>query len=468
MKQNFFVTFRILIFITCLTLCAFFAVFAVNKRKLSLVFTPKYSAESTKDVANPYRGFYEMVGYTLTDDVTAVRTWCDGLSLQSDTNLFLLEVNLLNYRDKDLSANALSGLKLLLSNFRNADKQLILRFLYDWNGTALQSEPDNIKQIISHMKQTADIVNEYKNNIFTMQGIFTGNCGEMNGSNYMSEDDITELMYTLHEVIDPSIYLSVRTPAQLRGIVKSFRPLAYCDPHSGQLGARLGLFNDGMLGSVYDLGTYDDTPFEGIDKYFAAGTREEELEYQNSLCRYVPNGGEAVVANEYNDIDNAVRDLNTMHISYLNNAHDPAVLEKWKSSIYNDINGYEYIAAHLGYRYVITDCKIDFHSFLDTTATLNFTVTNTGFAPAYRKFSTKLIVKNIETNEENIIDVSFNNLGLQSQSSMVLSTELSVRSFAKGTYELSVKMNDDTLSTPVIFANENSNDTTKLGELTIY
>ena len=50
----------------------------------------------------------------------------------------------------------------------------------------------------------------------------------------------------------------------------------------------------------------------------------------------VPNGGEVVLDNKYNDIDNAAKDLASMHVSYLNNAHDLAVINKWKKQTYTD------------------------------------------------------------------------------------------------------------------------------------
>ena len=46
--------------------------------------------------------------------------------------------------------------------------------------------------------------------------------------------------------------------------------------------------------------------------------REEELAFQDVLCSSVPSGGEVIVDNPYNDLENAIADLKTMHVSYLN------------------------------------------------------------------------------------------------------------------------------------------------------
>ena len=148
-------------------------------------------------------------------------------------------------------------------------------------------------------------------------------------------------MEELDQHISSDIYLAVRTPGQLRGILRNRNPLSSTEADNGTLQSRLSLFNDGMLGSVYDLGTYDDTPLQSDSRLEEEGTRSEELLFQYKLCQYVPNGGEVTVDNEYNDLDNAITDLSQMHVSYLNSEHDAAVLNKWKNfHLYRTRNRY--------------------------------------------------------------------------------------------------------------------------------
>ena len=71
-----------------------------------------------------------------------------------------------------------------------------------------------------------------------------------------------------------------------------------------------------------------------------------------------------------------------MHISYLNSEHDPAVLDKWKNSVYHDeasvfdgISGYDYIARHMGYRYVVRNTTLH-------QSRLNIELENVGFPSA--------------------------------------------------------------------------------------
>ena len=192
-----------------------------------------------------------------------------------------------------------------------------------------KAEPSDFYRIKNHIQQVSATVNAHADCIYILQGLFIGNNGEMNNTNYGDIDQMRQLAETLAKNISPSIYLAVRTPAQLRGILYSRTPMAG-QSDEGSLASRLGLFNDGMLGSVYDLGTYDDTPLTSASEFNEQGTRSEELLFQNKLCQYVPNGGEVTIDNKYNNLDNAISDLSTMCVSYLNSDHDLAVLNKWK------------------------------------------------------------------------------------------------------------------------------------------
>ncbi len=191
--------------------------------------------------------------------------------------LVLIEINLAAFRDSRIDRQGLAQIDTILSAWERTGKSIILRFLYDWDGLAVQSEPDSIDIITQHMRDTADIVNRHAGSIYAIQGLFTGNCGEMTGSRYMSSNNIQALARCLASSTLSSIKLAVRTPAQWRTI-----------PHDCSY--RFGLFNDGMTGSVYDLGTYSDRTV--TSDYTSRWARADELAFQNNLCRYAPNGGE--------------------------------------------------------------------------------------------------------------------------------------------------------------------------------
>ena len=131
-------------------------------------------------------------------------------------SLALVEINLKNYRTTEISETGLTQLDDIFTSWSQspANTRLILRFLYDWDGLALAPEPDSLDLILTHIDQVSTLVNRHCDSIYIMQGIFVGSWGEMHGSRFMDEVSVKKLIQHLHDVIDPSIYLSVRTPAQ--------------------------------------------------------------------------------------------------------------------------------------------------------------------------------------------------------------------------------------------------------------
>lgn len=346
-------------------------------------------SESTAKLSNPGGSFYNLTGYLLSEDTSPenlVMRLREDIKACSDEELVLIEINLMNYNDCALSDHALTQIEKILQIWSSQGYRIILRFLYDWDGKSADTEPKDLALIQTHMSQIAPIVNAHAKDIYTMQGIFVGDFAEMHGGSHMDTDSMCTLAKCLDSVIDPDIFLSVRTPAQRRRILDS----AEAFPADSTLAARLGLFNDGMLGSGNDLGTYGDTDRSQSVSLDDHWLREQELEYQDELCRLVPNGGEAVIDNPLNDLDQAIDTLAIMHVSYLNRMHHEEVIDKWRSDtvhtgdVWEGTNGYDYIDAHLGSRYRCAGVSVSpFDCWTDDTATLELTFTNTGFSGFY-------------------------------------------------------------------------------------
>lgn len=434
-----------------LAACCLFS-FLAYLRYLPLTYTPSEYRETSDSLNNPYSGFYHIYGYTLSEEADALSSVPETIQkeLDSDTRLIMLQVNLKNYREKDLSSSALLQLDELLSAFSAINKHMILRFLYDWNGEAALTEPEDLSIIRSHIKQTAEIYNRYADHIYLLQGLFTGNYGEMNNSRYQSAEDITTLARDLADAADPSIFLAVRTPLQWRTITGFTDPLLFLNDTDGPFSSRLGLYNDGMLGSDTDTGTYAD------------GTRASEISFQEALCDFIPNGGEVIISNPHNDSAAALRDLKSMHISYLNADYDMAVLEKWKTTTYHGTDSfsghsyYDYIGAHLGYRYILRSSELTFSPFKDQEAKISLSLENTGFSGSCRPFDFTATLVNSATGERSaiIIPPDTNSRSLKSSETNDIILSLPVRDFEKGTYRLYFSMIDTSSGETIRFAND--------------
>ena len=87
-----------------------------------------------------------------------------------------------------------------------------------------------------------------------------------------------------------------------------------------------------------------------------------------------------------------------MHVTYLNEDYDEAVLEKWASSkaqtedCFDGMDGLSYIRRHLGYRLLLSEVSMQ-HDFWEDTAEITVALQNVGFAPVYKEYEPVLLVK---------------------------------------------------------------------------
>lgn len=424
----------------------------------SYIFT-----ESSRELRNPNRGFYYIYGFQITDEEADYEVLVrDKYRKDKNTCLTMVQINLQAYRESAITEKGLANIDALFSALEGIDKQLIVRFLYDWDGENKQYEPEHLEFVLTHMQQLEEILHKYSHKIFTLQGLFIGNWGEMNGTKHFSNENIQLLAAKLADVTDESTYLAVRTPAQWRATVQLTDWDTGEPAFNRRLAVRLGLFNDGMLGSASDYGTYGTKSAKeaGVLGYWS---REEELAFQEQLCRRVPNGGEVIVDNSYNDFDNAVKDLATMHVTYINRDYDRNVLEKWKKSVvhekscFDGMDGLTYLERHLGYRLLITDVVLE-HNFPDKYFSVDISMKNVGFAPLYKEHQINLYLYS-EVEEQLLVYDMEGDLrelagGNEAEKSKTLHAEIPIKELLQTEYEVYFSVVDVDTGKTLSFANE--------------
>ena len=468
----------IIIIISALGVLSFAAYTYIDSHYFSAAFSPAAFEESTEEINNPYRGMLRLYGYMITDNTYENTYMISEETYEKDSRpyrLILAEINLKEYASGDISDMVLKLIDDIISSWEDTDKALILRFLYDWDGKAMETEPKDINIILRHMEQVAPIVNAHKDRVFCLQGIFVGNTGEMNNSDYMENEKMIALMKKLASCIDPEIFLSVRTPQHYRIITDRMEPVSREEAFTGELPARIGLFNDGMLGSGNDLGTYGDDDLTHSSDVNDKGVRDQEIEFQNELCRYVPNGGEVILYEDsVSDFLNAVHDLPLMHVTYLNSLYDGNVLAKWADTpveeetdpLYAGMSGLDYIERHLGYRYVVTGMDIKRPEPFGDSLQYTLNIKNTGYANAYRRFNI-----NIHLSSENGMEISLpveaDNRLFDSGDTSVVSAAIPKSMLPDGTYDMYLTMKDPDTGEDIIFANDPFSTSVPLGGFTI-
>ena len=408
--------------------------FLIQHRTWAKAVVPVAVREIPDQLSNPDRGGYYIYLFHITDEEkdyeTITRDW---FAQKPDPRLALVEFDIQAYAGGRISETGLQNINSILSAASETNKHLILRFFYDVNGKASVTEPRSINTIFTHMEQVRPLLERYQDSIFTLQGLFIGNWGEMHGSRFNGKEDMRLLAKKLAKETPESIFLAVRTPQHWRNITQYEGDPA--DASQDPLGARIGIFNDGMLGNVYDTGTYGG---DHRDKgYYNKWVREEEIGFLGELCRQVPLGGEVIINNPFNDFENAVNDFRKTHVTYLNLDYDAAVWKKWEDTIvqepgiFQGMNGKDYMIAHLGYRFVLRNTSMVLNA-INRKIDIRLKLENIGFAPAYDELNGRIRL----TGEENTYDFDTELLNSK-ETENTLKIEVPLNEIEAGDYRMS-------------------------------
>lgn len=430
--------------------------------------------ESNRQLKNPNRGFYTMYGFSIEDVPQEFKEPVEKRLKNDGCTLSLIQINLRAFKDKALTEQGLTNLKALFHELESWDKQYIIRFLYDWNGKAKETEPEDIQRILNHMEQIKEVLNDYRHIIFTFQGVFVGDCGEMHGSNHMSEESMTALLQQFFRIAPEGSYLSVRTPQHWRILTGLSETVEF---GSTELSKWLGLYNDGIMGTNLDTGTYGTASREEAGPT-GKWSREEELAFQSELCKLVPNGGEVIIENPLNDFESAVENLAKMHVTYLNQGYDQKVLNKWagttvtEEGCYYGMDGLTYMERHLGYRLLIADTALSY-DFWEDTLNIEIALQNVGFAPLYKEPEKWLTICRKETGAIMTVPVEaeLRSLagGTETEQLLTISEVIALDEFAVGTYEVYFTIQDADSGWRIELANEQEQQTRgyKIGEIRV-
>lgn len=354
------------------------------KKDSGLKFQRAQLLESAKPLSNPGGGWYHVYTFQAQppEDGRPVEEeiWLDDACKEEILALVLVDIGA--FRSSELSEDALCHISRIMEFFRSSQKQMILRFVYDRVGKGMVNEPSAKRLVKKHMEQIGGIILPYAAHILVIQGIFVGNWGEMHGSKFLDDASLCDLLHTLYCATEGKCFLAVRTPGQ-------WRTAADSPDLPEEMKTKLALFNDGLFGSPTDLGTYAGAGSE--DPLLEKEIRRKELEWQEQHMGNVPNGGEALAGHDLTGYLSAAADMGKMHLSYLNSVYQPELLEYWKSErvaradCWGELNGYDYIGRHLGYRFVVRDAEM-------TKGKLRITLENCGFSNLHEEADCFLII----------------------------------------------------------------------------
>ncbi len=345
---------------------------------------------------NPARGWYTIYPFFLEKEPDFEELyWC----LAKEETLALVIINIGAYQERALDETALQRLCRILAFFERHSYDVILRITYDHEGNAVEREPFFFKQVLEHMRQLVPVVKEFSATVFIWQGILIGNWGEMHTSRFLSEDKMKQLWEIMRTGLENKIFQAVRRPCMWRMLHPKARDKKQWSMES------TGLFDDAIFGSESHMGTFgtESREHSGWENLWC---REDELAFEEELCKYVPNGGEVVCGEEYEKLftpETSLEVLKQMHVTYLNKAYDEKILQQWKVWQYKNTGFYEYVGNHLGYCFCIRNVEL-ISDLKKDGLQIKIAIENIGFANCYFEANVQLEYKK-DSGEQQCLNV---------------------------------------------------------------
>ncbi|MDE7330034.1 MAG: DUF4832 domain-containing protein, partial [Clostridia bacterium] len=369
------------LFVFCVSLICAFPLYACSADGGGQSYT-----ESTRKIANPDQGFYTPLYVEVRDGGVYYG------NIDPSVQLFHLRIDISAFSskaggtDKPFTADALDGLDGLLDYLCKNEKSAIVRLAYDPKFAGSKDMEPSLETMLGHISQFCGVLNKYEITVTAIEAGLIGPWGEMHSSAVAKPEVISRL--TAEYIANTAnIPVLVRTPKMIYdyiGITAEDAENYTADRESPAY--RLGIFNDGYLGSDSDLGTYTN--------------RARDVAFVGRQSDRLPFGGEAVAAGSaLNDIENCVPEMFEVHLSYLNSLWDSGVIAKWKNSVYSSSCGsedayygktaYEYIENRMGYRIVVSGSKT---AYGGGKASVKLNFKNLGFGNFNRVYSADLII----------------------------------------------------------------------------
>lgn len=444
MKKKYFYSIFSISIITILLLVALYFIF--DTKTFREVQDLDYS-ESLEYVANPDQGFYRTSYVAFYPEKVE-----KSLSMMEDFQLYHLRMDISAFSsvvngesDLVLTDQALVELENVIDYYKQNGKNVIIRFSYDTNFEGHANYEPDVNMILTHIEQICPILNKFTNTITAIEVGMVGPWGEMHTSTIANADTINKLIDKyLKSTSD--IPILVRTPKMIYDYLGiTIDNIQNYTIEENSLAYRLGLFNDGYLGSSSDLGTYTD--------------RETETTWLSKQTEHLPYGGEVTSPDsDLHNIEVCTPEMFKLNLSYLNYEWNYNVVQdKWQNTYYTKDCGdetnyynktaFQYIQNRLGYRLVLKESLFSYdENFKNIKIELN--IKNVGFGNLNRqKDITVLFV-----NDDNKI-YSFNAGTYSGQEKIDLNIPLNI---GKDNYDVYLKLstieNEENLY-PIKFAN---------------
>lgn len=433
--------------------------------------------ESTQTIINPDCGFYKAFeGYLKPQSDVPPISERSIAEHSANFGLFHFRLGLEAFsskaggKDCEIDALALQGLKSTLQYLQKYKIGAIIRFSYNLsgatqNGKYLENEPD-ITLICKHIQALGGVISEYSDVVLGIESGMLSPWGEQHSTSIASSKP--ENAVTYYKIVDAwlkstpnKIGISVRRPLyflywfnnEYSSSLK-ISDLANLNCDSYPKAKRVGVYNDGYLGSDSDLGTFSDRAAE----IAFIGRQAENTYYGGEVVADSDNG--AIGA--YNCVEYLEKEGFVTHTSYLNmNWNYDKVISVWENTLYDGVdekyNGkttdFDFVNNRLGYRLFVSQLNLPEKLFVKANNILKITLSNNGFARMLNKPAVEILLKKGNKQEVVACDIDLTQIG--SRESKTFSIKLNVNDNFIGDSEVYIRIKTQYGRT-VYLANDNS------------
>ncbi|NUY79914.1 DUF4832 domain-containing protein [Flavobacterium sp. MAH-1] len=341
-------------------------------------------APTTASFSNPERGFYRHTE-THSDSYSSLnQTTLTNYRVNNKYTLVLRLCYLENFVNANISSSYLTAMQADFTKIRNAGLKCILRFAYSDDNDNGNPQDASKAQILAHIGQLQNMLQENADVIAVVQAGFIGAWGEWYYTDHFGMEPTATDYQNRKAVVDAllaalptSRMVQLRTPSLKRNTYTTSAALTAAQAFSTSLPvARIGHHNDCFLASEDDYGTYNNIG--------------SEYPYLEQETKYTPMGGETCAVNEpRSECETALLEMAKFHWSYLNVDYHPDVIDGFESnSCLDDME------RRLGYRFELQSGTYPNTANIGSAMAVSFQVKNTGFAAPYNPRTAYIVLKN--------------------------------------------------------------------------
>lgn len=356
-----------------------------------------YYTETDELFANPERGFYIQTYYE-SDSLQKVCTLSsvDNAREKSQITLFLHSYYMKDYISSDIPQEYLDRFDQNMNTLREGGAKAILRFSYKHtNGVKAKPWDATPEWAMRHIEQLEPYLKKHADVIYCVQAGFIGVWGEWYYTTNYPQDPYDDADYAPRWPVAERLMAAVPADRQICFRQPQFKmrylrshgmeptPLTESEAYQQTIKARWAGHNDCFVSSNSDVGTYHN---------------DEEREFWAQDTKYTLMGGETCGECEYSGGENAIREMEKYHWSYLCNSYHPDVLGAWAVSGHLPT-----IKRRLGYRIALDKAFLTQEPKAGQAFTAQLTLHNSGFAAPANARDVELIFVSASNPEEKYV-----------------------------------------------------------------